>query len=80
MLLKLVYTHHDHHYVERRGGVHGWCVEASLILGWMLRQQGRPAEMRSCFSRGRPALWREPALPRTAQRPHRPAGLLGTEA
>ena len=40
--------------VDRDGRVHGWCVEASLILGWMLRQQGLPAEMRSCSAEGSP--------------------------
>ena len=40
--------------VDLNGSVHGWCVEASLILGWMLRQQGLPAEMRSCSAEGDP--------------------------
>lgn len=36
------------------GRVHGRCVEASLILGWMLLQEGIPAEMRSCSVEGDP--------------------------
>jgi hypothetical protein len=40
--------------VSLDGRVHGWCVEASLILGWMLLQQGLPAEMRSCSAEGSP--------------------------
>jgi hypothetical protein len=37
--------------------VHGWCVEASMILGWMLRQEGLPAEMRSCTALGTDPHW-----------------------
>ena len=38
--------------LEHSEHVHGWCVQASLILGWMLLQQGLPAETRSCTGLG----------------------------
>jgi hypothetical protein len=40
------------------GNTYGCCIETSLILGWLLREQGYAVELVSCTANGWPPLVR----------------------